>query len=253
MAWREWDQGYRQASARRRALRLAALPGVVVLVVGFLATWAAVGPAPAAGVALVGGAAAGVGAWVGAPGVIRHLVGARATTPGDHPRLHNLTEGLCVATGLVKPRILVVPHDSANSMVVGTSSRRAALVATTGLVDRLTPIELEAVIAHELSHLKSGDAVPATVAVTALGPVAMVAGGTKLLARATGGDREPLADLAAVSLTRYPPGLAAALAKVVAAPLGPATTGLRARLTAHLWLCSSREELGERTEVLQEL
>lgn len=230
---------------------------MVVLVVGFLVTWAASTVALAVVVGVVAGLLAWGAAWAAAPGAVLRIVGAAPAGDADQARVHNLVEGLCAAAGVAKPQVLALDHPSPNAMVVGTSPRRARLVVTTGLVEALSRIELEAVLAHELSHVKSGDLVPATAAVTGLGPVvALFPPAAGWLGRSGGADRELVADVAAVSLTRYPPGLCSALAKLgEAAPAAaaPLVGGLGARLVAHLWLAPPGGDLSSRMEALAEL
>ncbi|MEA2843703.1 MAG: heat shock protein HtpX, partial [Actinomycetota bacterium] len=156
----------------------------------------------------------------------------------------------------------------------GRDPRHAAVAVTTGLLDKLNRIELEGVLAHELSHIKNYDVLVSTLAVTLVGVVALLAdfslrflwwGGPRhrddtspggpglaailsvigflllllapLAARAmqfaVSRRREALADFSGVALTRYPPGLIAALEK-----LQDDTTVVHSssRATAHLWI-----------------
>ena len=115
----------------------------------------------------------------------------------------------------------------------GRSPRRAAVVATTGLLETLNRVELEGVLAHELCHVKNYDILPATVAVTALGALTVLGPlGGELMQFAVGSRREVLADAGAVLITRYPPGLSAALKKIQA---NPAVVAHARRTTAQLW------------------
>ena len=99
---------------------------------------------------------------------------ARPADPTTHARLHNLVEGLCIAAGLPKPRIYVIDDDAPNAFATGRSPRHAAVAVTTGLLDKLTRIELEGVLAHELSHIKNYDILVSTLAVTLVGAVALL-------------------------------------------------------------------------------
>ncbi len=100
---------------------------------------------------------------------------ARPADPTDYARLHNLVEGLCIAAGLPKPRIYVIEDDAPNAFATGRNPRHAAVAVTTGLMDKLTRIELEGVLAHELSHIKNYDILVSTLAVTLVGVVAVLA------------------------------------------------------------------------------
>ncbi len=99
---------------------------------------------------------------------------ARPADPTTHARLHNLVEGLCIAAGLPKPRLYVIEDDAPNAFATGRSPRHAAVAVTTGLLDKLTRIELEGVLAHELSHIKNYDILVSTLAVTLVGVVALL-------------------------------------------------------------------------------
>ena len=150
----------------------------------------------------------------------------------------NLLGGLCAGNGLSVPRVLVVADPSPNSMALGWNEREATLIVTTGLLEQCGRVELEGVIAHELSHLKRGDVRDAAFATVACGALALVSG---IAARAVDWlldpAREASADLGASSMTRFPPGLAQALSRAVAT--GRHSTDSRAawsRLTAPLWL-----------------
>jgi hypothetical protein len=104
-------------------------------------------------------------------------------------------------------------------LVLGRSEQTATLVLTTGLLRALDPVELEGVLAHELSHIKAGDMVPATMAAGVVMPVApLFRGSPELVARLAGPGRELAADERASSVTRYPPGLRDGLVKMAAGP-----------------------------------
>jgi heat shock protein HtpX len=100
---------------------------------------------------------------------------ARPADPTTYARLHNLVEGLCIAAGLPKPRVYVIEDDAPNAFATGRSPRHAAVAVTTGLMEKMNRIELEGVLAHELSHVKNYDILVSTLAVTLVGVVALVA------------------------------------------------------------------------------
>jgi heat shock protein HtpX len=100
---------------------------------------------------------------------------ARPASVEEYPRLHNLVEGLCIAGGLPKPRIYVVDDPSPNAFATGRNPRHAAIAVTTGLLERMNRVELEGVIAHELSHIKNYDILVSTLAVTMVGIIAIAA------------------------------------------------------------------------------
>jgi heat shock protein HtpX len=122
---------------------------------------------------LVAGAGSAVAYWK-SDSIALAMSHARPADPTQHARLHNLVEGLCIAAGLPKPRIYVIEDDAPNAFATGRDPRHAAVAVTTGLMDKLTRIELEGVLAHELSHIKSYDILVSTLAVTLVGVVAVL-------------------------------------------------------------------------------
>lgn len=190
------------------------------------------------------------------------IVGAVETDEHAQPRLHNLVDGLCVTGGLTKPTLFVIDGPARNIATVvtaGGESPQAAMILTSGLLVDLSRIELEGVLAQQLSHLRDGDAAVATF-VAAL--VALPGVGTIALPRvraALDPDVEGWADLAAVRLTRYPPGLARALETMATG--ATAVAGVPP-LSAHLWLAdplgapepvAPHPPLADRIAVLREL
>ena len=100
---------------------------------------------------------------------------ARPADPTQYARLHNLIEGLCIAAGLPKPRVYVIDDVAPNAFATGRNPRHAAVAVTTGLLDKMNRVELEGVLAHELSHVKNYDILVSTLAVTLVGVVALLA------------------------------------------------------------------------------
>ena len=176
-------------------------------------------------------------AYLYAGRVVLGLSHARPVSPDEEPRYHNLVEGLCVSAGLPKPDLYVIDDPAPNSFATGRNPNHAAIVVSTGLLQALSRMELEGVLAHELAHIRSHDTLvtglgTALVALP-LAPAGPLAG--RLLAALVGRGRERDADISGVRLTRYPPGLAAALEKL----RGAESEGLSAsRATAHLWISS---------------
>jgi heat shock protein HtpX len=104
-------------------------------------------------------------------------IAASRAQPADeteYRRYHNLVEGLCIAAGLPKPRLYVVDDPAPNAFATGRNPKHAALAVTTGLLDVMNRVELEGVIAHELSHVKNYDILVTTIAVTAVGTIALI-------------------------------------------------------------------------------
>ncbi len=257
------DLPARLRANRHRATALVIIPAlagfVVALVIGFVVSGLAAGLVAG----LVVAVASATAAWLSATRVVLITTGARPAGAQDQPRVHNLIEGLCAAAGLPKPSVYVVPDDRLNAFSAGRSPRRAAVTVTSGMVAGLDRMELEGVLAHELSHIKAGDIIPSTVAVNSLGwLLALLPSAPHLLESVVGPDREAIADLAAVSLTRYPPGLISALEKMTVADDGDGPplrrSGLATRTTSHLWsipwlTTSGSSGVNERIEALREL
>ena len=167
---------YDQVAANKR--RSVLLVGAFVVVVA-AAAWAfnlVVGGGPVGLIiaAVVAGASA-AGAYWRSDAIALAMSHARPADPVTHARLHNLVEGLCIAAGLPKPRVYVVEDDAPNAFATGRDPRHAAVAVTTGLLDKLNRVELEGVLAHELSHVKNYDILVSTLAVTMVGLVALLA------------------------------------------------------------------------------
>lgn len=125
-------------------------------------------------IAVVVAGAGAAGAYWKSDAVALAMSHARPADPTTYARLHNLVEGLCIAAGLPKPRIYVIDDVAPNAFATGRDPRHAAVAVTTGLMDKLTRIELEGVLAHELSHIKNYDILVSTLAVTLVGVVAIL-------------------------------------------------------------------------------
>jgi heat shock protein HtpX len=91
-------------------------------------------------------------------------MGAREVSPADAPELHAMIERLCLQADLPKPRICVVDTPMPNAFAVGRSPEKATVATTTGLMQMLSPSELEGVMAHELAHVKNRDVMVMTLA-----------------------------------------------------------------------------------------
>ncbi len=90
--------------------------------------------------------------------------GAKIVSEQDAPELHAMVERLCAMAGLPKPRVAVVDTDVPNAFATGRNPQHAVIAVTTGLWRRLEPQEIEAVLAHELSHVANRDVLVMTVA-----------------------------------------------------------------------------------------
>jgi heat shock protein HtpX len=91
-------------------------------------------------------------------------MGAKEVTPDQAPGLHAMIERLCIQADLPKPKIAVADTAMPNAFAIGRSQKSATVCATTGLMNMLEPHELEAVMAHELTHVKNRDVLIMTIA-----------------------------------------------------------------------------------------
>jgi heat shock protein HtpX len=192
--------------------------------------------------------------------------------PTTYQRLHNLVEGLCIAGGLPKPKVYIINDPAPNAFATGRNPQHAAIAVTTGLLEKMNRVELEGVVAHELSHIRNYDILVSTIAVTLVGSIAIMTdlairmmwwnGGrtsrdgdrnngsnplalfgflllvlapfiAKAMQAAVSRKRESLADVSACQMTRYPPGLISALEKLRA---DTTATHSASMATAHMWI-----------------
>jgi heat shock protein HtpX len=260
------------ASNKRRSALLiigfGLLVGLVVFAINYLIGGGLIGFAIAAVIAI------GL-SWVSYFNSDKVALAMSHAKPADehtYARYHNLVEGLCIASGLPKPRLYIIDDPAPNAFATGRNPQHAAIAVTTGLLEKMNRVELEGVLAHELSHVKNYDVLIMTLAVTMVGIIALLSdfflrfmfwgGGrrgsdernnpvgaiialfgivllifspiiARLLQFAVSRQREYLADSSGVSLTRYPPGLISALKK-----LKDDTTVIHtaSKATAHLWI-----------------
>jgi heat shock protein HtpX len=93
-----------------------------------------------------------------------HAMGAREVTPQQAPELHAMIERLCVQADLPKPKVAVADTRMPNAFALGRSPKSATVCATTGIMELLSPAELEGVMAHELTHVANRDVLVMTLA-----------------------------------------------------------------------------------------
>jgi heat shock protein HtpX len=177
-------------------------------------------------------------------------VKAVPATREEFPGYHNLVEGLCIASGMPKPRLYIMDSNQINAFATGRDPKHAVICVTTGCLDKLNKVELEGVLAHELSHIANFDIRFMTLTAVLVGMIAIISelflrslwfrssdsdrGGrmkalliiagillailapifTQLVQLAISRKREYMADATGVKLTRYPKGLANALRKI---------------------------------------
>jgi heat shock protein HtpX len=91
-------------------------------------------------------------------------MGAKEVSPAEAPELHAMIERLCIQADIPKPKIAVVSSPVPNAFALGRSQKAATVCATTGIMDLLSPAELEAVMAHEITHIVNRDVMIMTLA-----------------------------------------------------------------------------------------
>src|ERR1700754_3162244 len=91
-------------------------------------------------------------------------MGGRVVTPQEAPQLHAMVERLCVQADLPKPKVAVANTSMPNAFALGRSPKNATVCATTGIMELLSPSELEGVMAHELTHVANRDVLVMTLA-----------------------------------------------------------------------------------------
>lgn len=187
----------------------------------------------------------------------------------DNRELYRTLENLCITTGLPMPKLYIIDDTAPNAFATGRDPKHAAIAVTKGLLLKLKKVEIEGVLAHELSHIKNYDTLIMTLVVVFAGIIVLMSdffirmsfyrrrgssrngGGAaimmviglvmailspifaKLIQLAISRQREFLADASAVLITRYPEGLAQALEKIANdhEPLEVAN-----KATAHLYI-----------------
>ncbi len=234
-------------------------------------------------IAFVLAIALAVGSYWNSDKVALAVTRAKPADPQVYARLHNLVEGLCISSGLPMPRLYVIDDPAPNAFATGRNPKHAAIAVTSGLLEKMNRIELEGVLAHELSHIKNYDILVSTLAVVMVGVIALLAdlglrfmifgGGRNRDSNSGGGNpiiaivalvfillapiaatlmqyavsrrRESLADISAIEMTRYPPGLIAALEKLQA---DRTVVRENNRATAHLWIEEPMEHYDGRSQ-----
>jgi len=114
--------------------------------------------------AVVLGGGLAIGSFFYSDKIALSTAGAQLVTPQQAPELHGIVDRICALADMPKPRIAISPTDLPNAFATGRNSEHAVLCVTRGLMRRLTPEELEGVIAHEMSHVAHKDVMVMTVA-----------------------------------------------------------------------------------------
>jgi heat shock protein HtpX len=143
--------------------------------------------------------------------MIDAVTGGREVTRQEEPRLYNLLENLCISRGIPMPKLKVIDDGNLNAFATGLNEKQYSITVTSGLMNRLDDAELEAVLGHELTHIRNGDVRMLVIAVVIAGAIAFFAelvfrlmfqGGLSWRSSRGGGDRKGagIAILIAVAL-----------------------------------------------------
>ena len=107
--------------------------------------------------------------------MIDALTGGREVTRAEQPRLYNLLENLCISRGITMPKLKVMDSDALNAFASGMNEKQYSVTVTAGLLALLDDAELEAVLGHELTHIRNGDVRMMIIAVIIAGAIAFIA------------------------------------------------------------------------------
>src|SRR4051795_2092134 len=107
--------------------------------------------------------------------IIDAVTGGEDVTRLQQPRLHNLLENLCISRGIAMPKLKLMQSEALNAFATGLNRRQYSVTVTTGLLDALNDSEIEAVLGHELTHIRNGDVQLMVIAVVIAGAVGFFA------------------------------------------------------------------------------
>jgi heat shock protein HtpX len=107
--------------------------------------------------------------------IIDAVTGGQDVARQEQPRLYNLLENLCISRGIPMPKLKIVDSDALNAYATGLNQRQYAVTVTTGLLNSLNDQEIEAVLGHELTHIRNGDVQMMVIAVIIAGVVGFFA------------------------------------------------------------------------------
>ena len=104
-------------------------------------------------------------------GLIAAVTGAKGLDRTQEPRLYRMLETLCISRGMTTPKLMILETPALNAFASGVNEKQYTVTLTRGLIDNLTDPEVEAVIAHELTHIRNGDVKLMIVAVVIAGVI----------------------------------------------------------------------------------
>lgn len=201
--------------------------------------------------------------------IVLSLSGAERLKFKENQEIYRLIENLCIAAGMPMPKVYIIDDQQPNAFATGRDEEHSAIALTKGIINKLTKTELEAVIAHELSHIKNRDTLLQAVIVVLVGLIAMSSDMAwrmtfrsrnndrkegngvlmilglvlivlapimgKLIQLAVSRKREFLADSSSILLTRNAEALASALTKISEYPNSMKNANTA---TSHLYILS---------------
>ena len=210
------------------------------------------------------------GSYWASDSIVLTMTGAKKLTYEENPKLFDLVQEVCIASGLKMPKVALVDDTAPNAFATGRNPDRALIAFTTGILEVMDRDELQGVIAHEMSHVANRDTLVSAVAATTAGAIALLSdfimrmmwfGGGRdrdennnqnplaliaslivlilapvaalLLRSAISRRREALADATAVSFTRNPAGLRKALEVL---ERDSTVVHQRSTAVAHIWI-----------------
>jgi heat shock protein HtpX len=103
--------------------------------------------------------------------MIDAVTGGREVARADEPRLYSILENLCISRGITTPKLKLIDSDALNAFATGMNDKQYSITVTTGLLSRLNDGEIEAVLGHELTHIRNGDVRMMVIAVIIAGAV----------------------------------------------------------------------------------
>jgi heat shock protein HtpX len=107
--------------------------------------------------------------------LIDAVTGGEEVSRREAPRLWNILENLCISRGITMPRLKVMDSDALNAFATGMNPKQYSITVTRGLAERLDDAELEAVLGHELTHIRNGDVRLLVIAVVIAGVISFFA------------------------------------------------------------------------------
>src|SRR5262245_40130017 len=107
--------------------------------------------------------------------MIDALTGGHEISRQDNPRVYNLLENMCISRGITMPKLKVMESPALNAFATGLNEKQYSITVTSRLIDQLTDAELEAVLGHELTHIRNGDVRMLVIAVIMAGVISFFA------------------------------------------------------------------------------